>query len=150
MLAACLAELPVDAAVCAAAVADWRVDASLEHKLKKAGGRPPTLHLVENPDILAAIAGAERRPLLVIGFAAETENVVANAVAKRQAKGCDWIVANHVAPGTGVFGGDRNTVHLATATGVEPWPTLSKVEVARRLAERISAALAGQTGRSAR
>ena len=150
MLAACLAELPVDAAVCAAAVADWRVDASLERKLKKAGGRPPTLHLVENPDILAAIAGAERRPLLVVGFAAETEDVVANAVTKRQAKGCDWVIANDVAPGSGVLGGDRNTVHLVTATGVEPWPTRSKVEVARRLAERISAALAGQPGPAAR
>ncbi|PWB68578.1 MAG: bifunctional phosphopantothenoylcysteine decarboxylase/phosphopantothenate--cysteine ligase CoaBC [Holophagae bacterium] len=150
MLAACLAELPVDAAVCAAAVADWRVDASLERKLKKAAGRPPTLHLVENPDILAAIAGAERRPLLVVGFAAETEDVVAHAVAKRQAKGCDWVIANDVAPGTAVFGGDSNTVHLVTATGVEPWPTLSKVEVARRLAERISAALAGQPSPAAR
>ncbi len=150
MLAACLAELPVDAAVCAAAVADWRVDASLERKLKKSGDRPPTLHLVENPDVVAAIAGAEARPLLVVGFAAETEDVVANAAAKRQAKGCDWIVANDVAPGSGVFGGDRNTVHLVTATGAEPWPTLSKVEVARRLAERIAAALAGQPGPAAR
>lgn len=150
MLAACLAELPVDAAVCAAAVADWRVDASEERKLKKAGDRPPTLHLVENPDVVAAIAGAERRPLLVVGFAAETEDVVANAVAKRQAKGCDWVIANDVAPGSGVFGGDRNTVHLVTATGAEPWPTLSKVEVARRLAERIAAALAGQPGPAAR
>jgi len=150
MLAACLAELPVDAAVCAAAVADWRVDASSPHKLKKAGGRPPTLHLVENPDILAAIAGAERRPLLVVGFAAETEDVVANAAAKRQAKGCDWIIANDVAPGSGVFGGDRNTVHLVTAASVEPWPELTKDEVARRIAERIAAALAGQPGPAAR
>jgi len=150
MLAACLAELPVDAAVCAAAVADWRIDSTGSRKLKKAAGRPPALRLVENPDILAAIAAAERRPLLVVGFAAETEDVVANATAKRQAKGCDWIVANDVAPESGVFGGDRNTVHLVTAAGVEPWPTLSKVEVARRLAERIAAALAGRPGPAAR
>jgi len=150
MLAACQAELPVDVAVCAAAVADWRVSSPLERKLKRTFGRAPELHLVENPDILAAIAGADARPALVVGFAAETEDVVANAAAKRQAKGCDWIVANDVAPGTGVFGGDRNTVHLATADGVEPWPTLSKVEVARRLAERIAAALAGQPGPAAR
>jgi len=143
MLAACRAELPVDAAVCAAAVADWRVDASGERKLKKTAGRAPELRLVENPDILAAIAGAEARPLLVVGFAAETEDVVANAAAKRQAKGCDWIVANDVSPGSGVLGGDRNTVHLVTAAGVESWPTMSKVEVARLLAERIAAALAG-------
>jgi len=139
----CRAELPVDAAVCAAAVADWRVDASGERKLKKTAGRAPELRLVENPDILAAIAGAEARPLLVVGFAAETEDVVANAAAKRQAKGCDWIVANDVSPGSGVLGGDRNTVHLVTAAGVESWPTMSKVEVARLLAERIAAALAG-------
>jgi phosphopantothenoylcysteine decarboxylase/phosphopantothenate--cysteine ligase len=150
MLAACQAELPVDVAVCAAAVADWRVSSPLERKLKRTFGRAPELHLVENPDILAAIAGADARPALVVGFAAETEDVVANAAAKRQAKGCDWIVANDVAPGTGVFGGDRNTVHLATADGVEPWPTLSKVEVARRLAERIAAARTGHPGPAAR
>ena len=150
MLAACRAELPVDVAVCAAAVADWRVDAPLERKLKKTGRRTPELRLVENPDILAAIVGADARPLLVVGFAAETEDVVANAAAKRLAKGCDWIVANDVAPGTGVFGGDRNTVQLVTGDGVEPWPSMSKAEVARRLAERIAAALAGQPGPAAR
>ena len=150
MLAACRAELPVDVAVCAAAVADWRVDAPLERKLKKTGRRTPELRLVENPDILAAIAGADARPLLVVGFAAETEDVVANAAAKRLAKGCDWIVANDVAPGTGVFGGDRNTVQLVTGDGVEPWPSMSKAEVARRLAQRIAAALAGQPGPAAR
>jgi phosphopantothenoylcysteine decarboxylase/phosphopantothenate--cysteine ligase len=149
-LAACLAELPVDAAVCTAAVADWRVDASPGRKLKKSAGRPPTLRLVENPDILATIAGAERRPLLVVGFAAETEDVVANAAAKRQAKGCDWVVANDVAPGSGVFGGDRNTVHLVTDAGVEAWPTLSKDEVARRLAERIAGFLADSSAAVAR
>ncbi|HOC44904.1 MAG TPA: bifunctional phosphopantothenoylcysteine decarboxylase/phosphopantothenate--cysteine ligase CoaBC [Thermoanaerobaculales bacterium] len=144
MLAACLAELPADVAVCAAAVADWRVASPLEHKLKKAGGRPPALRLVENPDIVAAIAAADARPRLVVGFAAETEDVVGNAAAKRQAKGCDWILANDVAPGSGVLGGDRNTVHLVTAAGVEPWPTLTKDEVARRLAERIAGSLTGQ------
>ena len=150
MLAACRAELPVDVAVCAAAVADWRVDAPLERKLKKTGRRTPELRLVENPDILAAIVGADARPLLVVGFAAETEDVVANAAAKRLAKGCDWIVANDVAPGTGVFGGDRNTVQLVTGDGVEPWPSMSKAEVARRLAQRIAAALADQPGPAAR
>jgi phosphopantothenoylcysteine decarboxylase/phosphopantothenate--cysteine ligase len=143
MLAACLAELPVDAAVCAAAVADWRVPSPLEHKLKRSFGRAPELRLVENPDILTSIASAAARPLLVVGFAAETEDVVGNAAAKRRAKGCDWVVANDVAPGTAVFGGDRNTVTLVTGDGAEAWPTMSKAEVARRLAERIAAALAG-------
>jgi len=150
MLAACLAELPVDAAVCAAAVADWRVDSTRERKLKKTAGGPPALRLVENPDIVAAIAAADARPLLVVGFAAETEDVVGNAAAKRQAKACDWMVANDVAPGSGVLGGDRNTVHLVTAAGVESWPTLTKGEVARRLAERIAASLAGPSGAAAR
>ena len=93
---------------------------------------------------MAAIAAADARPRLVVGFAAETEDVVGNAAAKRQAKGCDWILANDVAPGSGVLGGDRNTVHLVTAAGVEPWPTLTKDEVARRLAERIAGSLTGQ------
>jgi len=150
MLAACLAELPVDAAVCAAAVADWRVDSAQERKLKKTAGGTPALRLIENPDIVAAIAAADARPHLVVGFAAETEDVVGNAVAKRQAKGCDWMVANDVAPGSGVLGGDRNTVHLVTAAGVESWPTLTKGEVARRLAERIAASLAGPSGAAAR
>jgi len=150
MLAACRAELPVDVAVCAAAVADWRVDAPLERKLKKTGRRTPELRLVENPDILAAIAGADARPLLVVGFAAETEDVAANAAAKRLANGCDWIVANDVTPGSAVLGGDRNTVQLVTGDGVEPWPSMSKAEVARRLAQRIAAALAGQPGPAAR
>ena len=150
MLAACLAELPVDAAVCAAAVADWRVDSTRERKLKKTAGGPPALRLVENPDIVAAIAAADARPLLVVGFAAETEDVVGNAVAKRQAKACDWMVANDVAAGSGVLGGDRNTVHLVTAAGVESWPTLTKDEVARRLAERIAVSLAGPSGAAAR
>jgi len=143
MLAACEAELPVDVAVCAAAVSDWRVEGPLERKLKKSAGAPPTLHLVENPDILAAIAASARRPELVVGFAAETENVIGNAAAKRSAKGLDWIVANEVASGSGTFGGDHNTVHLITASGAESWPTMTKDEVARRLADRIVRQLAG-------
>ena len=144
MLAACEAALPADIAVCAAAVADWRVADEAPQKLKKekGGGGPPMLRLVENPDILATLSTAtgKRRPPLVVGFAAETENVVPNAQAKRLRKSCDWIVANDVAPATGTFGGDANTVHLVTGDGaVEDWPTLSKAEVADRLAARIAA-----------
>jgi phosphopantothenoylcysteine decarboxylase/phosphopantothenate--cysteine ligase len=143
MLTACEAALPVDIAVMAAAVADWRVEKAATHKLKKDGGGPPTLRLAENPDILAAIARrANLRPALVVGFAAETENIVANAAAKRLKKGSDWILANDVSPGTGTFGGDRNTIHLVDADGVEDWPAMTKHEVAWRLAERIAAALA--------
>ncbi|MEX1206026.1 MAG: bifunctional phosphopantothenoylcysteine decarboxylase/phosphopantothenate--cysteine ligase CoaBC [Dongiaceae bacterium] len=143
MLAAALGALPVDVAVCAAAVSDWKPTAPAARKLKKDGGRPPQIELAPNPDVLAAIAAAgNRRPRLVVGFAAETENVVANATAKRAAKGCDWIVANDVSPGTGTFGGARNTVHLISAAGVEDWPTLSKQEVADRLAARIAGRLA--------
>jgi phosphopantothenoylcysteine decarboxylase/phosphopantothenate--cysteine ligase len=140
MLAACERALPADVAVCAAAVADWRVADASEQKLKKKnGGGPPTLSLTENPDILAALAQAgNRRPRLVIGFAAETENIVANARAKRAKKGCDWILANTVALGSGTFGGDDNTIHFVSGNGVEEWPRLSKDAVARRLAERIA------------
>jgi len=139
MLAACKAALPVDVAVCAAAVADWRVASAAPGKIKKTGGKPPALALAENPDILASLSAAgNARPRLVVGFAAETENVVANAVAKRQRKACDWIVANDVSPQSGTFGGDSNTVHLVTTEGVEDWPRLSKDEVAQRLARRIS------------
>ena len=142
MLAACEAALPVDAAVCAAAVADWRVAETAARKIKKAGAPAPVLTLTENPDILSAIAKAgNRRPRLVVGFAAETDKVLDNALAKRQAKGCDWIVANDVSPGTGAIGGDANTVHLITVGGVENWPPMSKPAVAERLAERISEAL---------
>jgi len=141
MLAACTAALPVDVAVCAAAVADWRVVAAAEEKIKK-DGELPTLALAENPDILASLAAAgNARPALVVGFAAETENVVAHAQAKRARKNCDWIVANDVSPATGTFGGDRNTVHLVTADAVDAWPPMSKIEVARRLADRIAATL---------
>ncbi len=142
MLAACEAALPVEIAVCAAAVADWRAEAA-PAKLKKKSGAPPALKLVENPDILATLSHAgNRRPRLVIGFAAETENVVANARAKRAKKGCDWILANDVSPAQGVFGGERNTIHLVDAAGVEDWPSLSKREVGERLAQRVAAFLA--------
>ncbi|MCH7486427.1 MAG: bifunctional phosphopantothenoylcysteine decarboxylase/phosphopantothenate--cysteine ligase CoaBC [Proteobacteria bacterium] len=140
MLAACEKALPVDAFVAAAAVSDWRIAQPATDKIKK--GKAPPLDLVENPDILARLAGAgNRRPGLVIGFAAETETVVPNAAEKRRAKGCDWIVANDVSAGTGVFGGDTNTVHLITAEGVEHWPPLAKDAVAERLASRVADAL---------
>ncbi len=142
MLEASEAALPVDVAVMAAAVSDWRVDTAAGQKLKKDGKGPPSLRLVENPDILASIAGRHNdRPLLVIGFAAETENVVANARAKRKRKGCDWILANDVSPGTGTFGGDRNTIHMVDGDLVEDWPVMSKIEVAARLADRIAEVL---------
>ena len=142
MLAACEAALPADVAVCAAAVADWRAEAA-PSKLKKKNGAPPALKLVENPDILATLSGAgNRRPRLVVGFAAETENVVANAQAKRAKKGCDWILANDVSAASGVFGGERNTIHLIDAAGVEDWPDSSKRDVGERLAQRIALFLA--------
>jgi phosphopantothenoylcysteine decarboxylase / phosphopantothenate---cysteine ligase len=139
MLAACEAALPADVAVMAAAVADWRVESVAGHKLKKDGKGPPLLRLAENSDILAHIAQrANDRPALVIGFAAETDDIVANARAKRVRKRCDWILANDVSPGTGTFGGDRNTIHLVDGGGVEDWPVMTKREVAARLAERIA------------
>ena len=134
------AALPADAAVMVAAVSDWRAETS-PRKIKKAGGAPPQLALVENPDLLAELASSARRPRLLIGFAAETEDVVDNAVAKRARKGCDWIVANDVSGD--VMGSESNSVHLITADGVESWETLSKTEVARRLARRIAAELGG-------
>lgn len=142
MLAACRAALPVDVAVCAAAVADWRARAPANRKAKRGGAGSRAVELVANPDILAALcaAGADR-PRLVVGFAAETEDVVANARAKRAAKGCDWIVANDVSEPAGVFGGDRNSVHVIDDGGVESWEPAAKAEVARRLAARIAAAL---------
>jgi phosphopantothenoylcysteine decarboxylase / phosphopantothenate---cysteine ligase len=148
MLAACEAALPVDVAVCAAAVADWRVASEAGQKLKKeGGGAPPALKLVENPDILATLAKAEggRRPRLVVGFAAETETIVEHARAKRARKGCDWILANDVSPATGTFGGDANRIHLVDADGVEDWPLLSKREVAERLAQRVAEHFRGGT-----
>jgi phosphopantothenoylcysteine decarboxylase / phosphopantothenate---cysteine ligase len=141
MLAACRGALPADIAVFAAAVADWRAAGEADQKLKKDKSGPPQLALTENPDILATVAGlpAGDRPRLVVGFAAETQNVVAYAEDKRRRKGCDWIIANDVSPATGTFGGDRNTVHVINADGAEDWPALDKTEVARRLAERIAA-----------
>jgi phosphopantothenoylcysteine decarboxylase/phosphopantothenate--cysteine ligase len=152
MLAAAEQALPADCAIFAAAVADWRVAEPQREKIKKArsGGKlaettAPDLALVENPDILATIAQRKRaRPRLVIGFAAETENVVANAQDKLARKGCDWIVANDVSPAGGVMGGDCNAVHLVSAAGVESWPPQSKEEVGRALVARVAAALGAQ------
>jgi phosphopantothenoylcysteine decarboxylase / phosphopantothenate---cysteine ligase len=142
MLAACLAALPADVAVCAAAVSDWRPSEAAPAKIKK-NGKTPSLALAENPDILAALAQAgNRRPRLVIGFAAETENLIPHAEAKRAKKGCDWILANDVSPASGTFGGDANTVHLVAESGVEHWPTMTKTEVAERLAQRIAERIA--------
>ena len=140
MLDACMDALPADIAVCAAAVADWRVRAAASEKLKKDGDGPPALELAENPDILHRLATLEnRRPPLVIGFAAETEHVVAHAREKRRRKGCDWILANDVSPGTDIFGGEHNTIHLVDERDrVEDWPPTDKVEVADRLARRIA------------
>ena len=141
---AVMAALPADAAVFAAAVADWHVANRADAKMKKRGGGAPALDFAENPDILATVAGlAEGRPSLVVGFAAETDDVIAHATDKRTRKGCDWIVANDVSPATGIMGGDENAVTLIDGTGAETWPRLSKAEVGRRLAARIAGALAG-------
>jgi phosphopantothenoylcysteine decarboxylase / phosphopantothenate---cysteine ligase len=144
MLSAVNKALPADIAVFAAAVADWRVVSAAGEKIKKAKGEgPPTLALAENPDILRTIAKrGPGRPALVIGFAAETEKVIAHAQAKRKDKGADWIVANDVSPQTGTFGGDRNTVHLVTAEGVTSWPPQLKDGVARILVEQAAEWLA--------
>ncbi len=144
MLAAVEQALPADVAIMAAAVADWRAAAAGDQKIKKDGsGKVPPLELTENPDILASVGhlGA-RRPALVVGFAAETQNVLANATAKLKRKGADWIVANDVSPASGVMGGDANTVKILSETGVEEWPTLDKTEVARRLIGKIAETLA--------
>ena len=144
MLAAVLAALPADAAVFAAAVADWRVANAGVHKIKKqAGAALPVLEFAENPDILATVAlMAVGRPRLVVGFAAETRDVVAEAAAKRLRKGCDWIVANDVSEATGIMGGTENEVVLVTGSGAEPWPRMAKALVARQLAARIAGVLA--------
>jgi phosphopantothenoylcysteine decarboxylase / phosphopantothenate---cysteine ligase len=140
MLAACQAALPADVAVCAAAVADWRVDKAADQKLKKGSDGLPQLSLAENPDILATLsAPGTMRPALVVGFAAETENIVAHARAKLTRKGCDWILANDVSPASGTFGGADNTIHLVSAGADEDWPRMSKADVAERLADRIVA-----------
>ncbi|PTD25668.1 bifunctional phosphopantothenoylcysteine decarboxylase/phosphopantothenate--cysteine ligase CoaBC [Sphingomonas fennica] len=143
MAAAVDAALPADAAVMVAAVADWHVAAADQKIKKQPSGAPPALALAENPDILATLAASPRRPALVVGFAAETEQVLAHATAKRARKGADWIVANDVSGGKGesVMGGARNSVHIVTADGVESWPDLPKEAVATRLADRIAAAL---------
>ena len=141
---AVIAALPADAGVFAAAVADWRVENAAAQKMKKDGsGAPPTLSFAENPDILAEVSRlAEGRPRLVVGFAAETENVVAHATAKRARKGCDWIVANDVSEEGGAMGGADNAVTIIDASGAEAWPRMSKHAVAERLAARIAEALA--------
>jgi phosphopantothenoylcysteine decarboxylase/phosphopantothenate--cysteine ligase len=145
MLAAVEAALPADIAVFAAAVADWRTAHNSREKIKKTGKGTPELALVENPDILATVAHRKsKRPKLVVGFAAETERVVEHARAKLARKGCDWILANDVSPETGIMGGDSNTIHLVTKTGVEHWPPQSKAEVASALIERIAAAMGGK------
>ncbi|HLY54013.1 MAG TPA: bifunctional phosphopantothenoylcysteine decarboxylase/phosphopantothenate--cysteine ligase CoaBC [Stellaceae bacterium] len=144
MLAACEAALPVDVAIFAAAVADWRAEDTAPQKLKKTGASPPVLRLAENPDVLATIAKpGPRRPRLVVGFAAETENILENADAKRRRKGCDWLLANDVSAGTGTFGGETNTLHLLTgdAAPVESWADLPKPALADRLARRIAETL---------
>lgn len=144
MLDTCLAELPADIAICTAAVADWRVAERSAEKLKKAVGGPPSLSLTENPDILATISRSQKRPAIVVGFAAETEKVLDHAAQKLRKKGCDLIVANDVGSEAGVFGGDRNTVHLVSASGVESWPEMTKDQVAERLMGRLSDMLMAQ------
>ncbi len=140
MLKACEQALPVDVAVCAAAVADWRVKDAKDQKIKKKNGKIPTLTLVENPDILKMLSTAtgNRRPSLVVGFGAETEDIVKNATEKRRRKGCDWLLANDVSPESGTFGGDSNRLHLIHEGGVEDWPKMSKGDAATRLAQRVA------------
>ena len=145
MLAACESVLPVDVGVFTAAVADWRPELAANSKIKKTDdGATPNVNLIANPDILAAIAKGAKRPQLVIGFAAETDDVIAHAKAKRVKKGCDWIVANDVSPATGIMGGDKNSVHLITADETESWPEMDKRDVGKRLAARIAEALKGK------
>ena len=145
MLAASERELPSDIAIFTAAVADWRVAKEKDQKIKKDKNGIPTLQFEENPDILQTIAKrTSKRPKLVVGFAAETENLVDNARDKLKKKGCDLIVANDVSPASGVMGGDTNTVHLVSAAGVETWPRMSKQEVARRLMDLLATKLASK------
>ena len=145
MLAAVEALLPADAAVMVAAVADWRTENEAGEKIKKEQGKSaPTLSMTENPDILKTVGHHAQRPNLVIGFAAETQNLVDNAKAKLARKGADMIVANDVSAENGVMGGDRNRVRIVSAAGVEDWPEMSKGEVAARLAELIAAKLASR------
>ena len=147
MAAAVEAALPCDIFIAAAAVADWRVAAGSDQKIKKTGDSPPALQLVENPDILAGVAGRDvKRPALVVGFAAETENLIDNARKKRTRKGCDLIVANDVSPATGVMGGDENTLVLVSAEGEIVWPKLDKEAAARRLVGYLAEALTKREG----
>jgi phosphopantothenoylcysteine decarboxylase / phosphopantothenate---cysteine ligase len=139
MAAAVDAALPADAAIMVAAVADWRVEGALQKIKKDGSGAPPTLTLVENPDILATLCRSPNRPALVVGFAAETENIIPHAQAKLAKKGCDWIVANDVSGD--VMGGDANSVHIVTEAGVESWERMAKGDVAERLADRLLNAL---------
>ncbi|MEM1386083.1 MAG: bifunctional phosphopantothenoylcysteine decarboxylase/phosphopantothenate--cysteine ligase CoaBC [Pseudomonadota bacterium] len=142
MLRATQAALPADAAIFAAAVADWRVADAHDEKIKKTADGLPHLKFVENPDILATVSQMQNgRPRLVVGFAAETEHVVENATQKRKRKGCDWIVANDVSPETGIMGGAENAVHLITEDGAEAWPRMAKADVAKRLAAKIASLL---------
>ncbi|WP_121063208.1 bifunctional phosphopantothenoylcysteine decarboxylase/phosphopantothenate--cysteine ligase CoaBC [Chachezhania antarctica] len=142
MLEAVQNALPADAAIFAAAVADWRVASASDQKMKKTAGALPVLEFAENPDILATVSQmTEGRPPLVVGFAAETTDVVAHATAKRARKGCDWIVANDVSPATGIMGGNENAVILISDDGPEEWPRMTKDQVARRLANRLVEAL---------
>jgi phosphopantothenoylcysteine decarboxylase/phosphopantothenate--cysteine ligase len=144
MQAAVQVALPADVAVMAAAVADWHVANAGVQKMKKDGaGCAPALEFALNPDILAELSKGKRRPALVVGFAAETENLEAHAAAKRLRKGCDWIVANDVSPATGIMGGTENAVVLISDAGTERWPRMGKAEVAARLAQKIAAALNG-------
>jgi phosphopantothenoylcysteine decarboxylase/phosphopantothenate--cysteine ligase len=131
----------LDVGVFAAAVADWRMANASDQKIKKDGNGLPVLEFAENPDILATVCGSDNRPKLVIGFAAETQNVIENATAKRKRKGCDWIIANDVSPATGIMGGAENDVTLISATGAEDWPRMGKDQVAQKLAARIAEAL---------
>jgi phosphopantothenoylcysteine decarboxylase/phosphopantothenate--cysteine ligase len=147
MLKICEDELPADIAIFAAAVADWRVDQAAAEKIKKGAGGPPQLSLTENPDVLRAIASRKSgRPQIVVGFAAETEQVVQHATEKLGTKGCDMIIANDVSPESGVFGGDHNRVHLVSKAGVESWPDMTKREVALQLMERLAAMLPPKQG----
>ena len=141
MAAAVKEALPADIGVMVAAVADWRVDKVAEEKIKKRGSAPPALLLTENPDILATVAGSRERPKLLIGFAAETEDVLRHAAEKRKRKGVDWIIANDVSGD--VMGGERNQVHIVTAEDIEDLPEMSKEEVAMALVERMAQALVG-------
>ncbi len=141
MAAAVLGALPADAAVMAAAVADWHVANASDQKMKKENGGLPTLSFAENIDILATVSRGDQRPKLVVGFAAETENVIAYATAKRLRKGCDWIVANDVSPETGIMGGGENAVTIITEAGAETLPRMAKTAVGAALAQRIAAAL---------